>query len=339
MKKYIVKIISFALAWAVVMCILNFLLSSNYEYAYMMLKEMYECPENIDVLFLGSSHAFRTYDTDIADDMLGQKTYNAGSNGQLMATSYYLLKEISKTNRLKTVYFDTCFMIGQRTIPENEGALYFISDYMKWSDNKLEYLWEAGGMRSIANGILCTCRRNLKHINIIDNLRSKSLKAGDYSRLIFEHEIYRGDGFVYVDSEMEEDVDFAGKAEQYDLSAEIPLVDDAYEYLLKIIDFCGEQNIELVLVDQPMPNELLSKVRGYDHYVDFFSKLSKENHIAYMNFNLYKGYEKSLEDYYDENHLNGRGAQKYTRIFCDTVNELKNTDKTMEDFFYEKWIP
>lgn len=339
MKKYICKMISYILVWGIIMAGLNWLLSSNYEFSYMMMKEMYECPENIDVLFSGSSHAFRTYDTALADELLGEKTFNAGSNGQLLATSYYLLREVAARNQLKTVYLDTCFMIGQRTIPENEGSMYYISDYMKWSSNKIEYLWDAGGLRSFANGIFCTSRRNLRNINIIENIQSKSLAAGDYSNLTFEHEIYRGDGFVYVDAKLGDvdNVDFEEMAGRYDLTAAVPMVDDAYEYLIKIIDYCAENNIELVLVDQPMPDELITQVKGYDNYVSFLTKLSEEYNISYLNFNLYKGYEKSLDDYYDENHLNGSGAEKYTEIFCNTVKSLRNSDKTVDELFYKEY--
>lgn len=338
MKKYIRIIVSYILVWGIIMGCLNWLLSSNYEYTYMMLKELYQCPENIDVLFVGSSHAFRTYDTALADELLGEKTYNTGSNGQLLATSYYLIREVAERNQLKTVYLDTCFMISQRSIPENESSLYFVSDYMEWSWNKIQYLWDAGGMRSFANGIFCTSRRNLRNLNIVENIRSKNLAAGDYTNLTFDHEIYKGDGFVYVDAEMEEDVDFIEKAEQYDLTGDIPMVDDAYEYLIKIIEYCSENNIELVLVDQPMPDELITNVKSYDNYVAFMYELAEEYNIDYMNFNLCKGYEKSIDDYYDENHLNGRGAEKYTEFFCQTVNSLKKNEKTIDDLFYKDYL-
>lgn len=338
MKKYIGKIISCILAWAIIIGCLNWLLETNYEYSYMMMQEMYQCPENIDVLFLGSSHAFRTYDTAIADEILGKKTFNAGSNGQLLATSYYLLREAASRNKLETVYLDTVFMISARTIPENESSMYYISDYMEWSENKVDYLWETGGIRSFVNGVFCTCRRNLRNINIIKNIRSKSLSAGDYSNLTFGTESYKGEGFVYVDRKIDGEIDFEEKAGRYDLTPEIPMVDDAYEYLMKIIDYCNENDINLVLVDQPMPDELLSGVKGYKNYVAFLSRISQENGIGYMNFNLYKGYDKSLENYYDENHLNGSGAQKYTEIFCNTVNALENSDKTLDDFFYKEYF-
>lgn len=337
MKKLLIQILSFVLAWSVIIACFNWLFASNYAYSYMMMQEMYQCPENIDVLFLGSSHAYRSLDTALADEVLGKKTFNVGSDGQLFATSYYLLREVAEKNQLETVYLDTVFMISARSIPENESSLYTISDHMKWSWNKVEYLWETGGIRSFVNGVFCTCRRNLRNINVIKNIRSRKLAVGDYTELTNGMESYRGEGFVYMDMELEEGTDFKEKGERYDLTAEIPMVDDAYEYLIKIINYCQEKEIRLVLIDQPMPNELLSAVKGYDNYVSFLSGLSQEYGIDYMNFNLYKGYDKSLDDYYDENHLNGAGAEKYTEILCNTVNALDNTDKELDDFFYKEY--
>ena len=51
------------------------------------MNEMYDSKENIDIVFIGSSHVYRSYDPKLANRILGLRTYNVGSSGQNMMTS------------------------------------------------------------------------------------------------------------------------------------------------------------------------------------------------------------------------------------------------------------
>ena len=63
-----------------------------------------------------------SYDTMLADELLGQKTFNAGSSSQGMASSYYLLKEICEYHDIKEVYLEQLNAINEKRVQLIEQA-------------------------------------------------------------------------------------------------------------------------------------------------------------------------------------------------------------------------
>lgn len=318
MKRIVVKIVMLASICMSLVIIGGYLCTNcDGQYVYRMMNEMYSCEENIDIVFLGSSHIYRSCDTVLADSILNEKTFNAGSSSQGMNTSYYLLKEICKYNDVKEVYLDTYY--GLAKMEENDASVFIVTDYMKASANKTELLWNSGGAETLLNGYL-KFRRNNTNFHIIQNWRSRKSEISDYSSISYENEEYRGEGFVYSFEEADmKRLDF-GSCSNYNFNKGTPVSDYYYTYLLQIIKFCKDNNVKLTLIDQPMPKQNTDMVIGYDNYVQFFRRIATENGIEYWNFNLYKGdLGLQMSDYKDTNHLNGKGAEKYTEIICKLI--------------------
>lgn len=51
-------------------------------YTRLTMHEFYN-QENIDILFMGASHCYRGFDTNVTEEMLGCNTFNLGSSSQL----------------------------------------------------------------------------------------------------------------------------------------------------------------------------------------------------------------------------------------------------------------
>ncbi len=60
-------------------------------YTRIMMHEFYHSQENIDVLYLGSSHCYRSINPEISDKLFDKNTFNAGSSKQSFDASYALL--------------------------------------------------------------------------------------------------------------------------------------------------------------------------------------------------------------------------------------------------------
>ena len=104
--------------------------------------ELYNSEENIDVLFLGSSHSMRTINPEVADGVIGKHTFNAGTGAQYLEASYALLVEAGKSNDISDVYVELYYgQIGREIADRNNCAsTYIITDYMRPSLNKLKLL-------------------------------------------------------------------------------------------------------------------------------------------------------------------------------------------------------
>ena len=113
-------------------------------YTRLTLHEFYQVSdkgEKIDTLFLGSSHCFRAYDPQLFTELTGKTAFNLGSSSQNYDTSYYLLREAARYQELKTVYLDMHYKF--LFIDKEDRDLVqanIISDYMRWSLNKLQFL-------------------------------------------------------------------------------------------------------------------------------------------------------------------------------------------------------
>jgi len=88
------KIIFFFIAMFVLNEIFHYLLiNDRASYTRIMLHELYQQEENIDVLFLGSSHCFHSLNPEISDNIFQSNTFNAGTSLQPLDVSYALLRK------------------------------------------------------------------------------------------------------------------------------------------------------------------------------------------------------------------------------------------------------
>lgn len=86
---------------------LNYILVDDIRsYTRIMLHEMYHQEENIDVLFIGSSHCYRSLNPDVIDKIWNKNTFNGGTSSQCLDGSYAILNEVARENDLETVYLE-----------------------------------------------------------------------------------------------------------------------------------------------------------------------------------------------------------------------------------------
>ena len=147
----------FVLLTAALLAAADFLLVDDvHSYSRVMLQEMYADAGNIDTLFLGSSHCYRSVDPAAVDAALGTHSFNAGSSQQLPDGSYYMLREAAAENDLKTVYLEMFYTGYNESRSANVPmACYLLTDHMSAaSPNRYEYLWEMGGLAGFADLLL-----------------------------------------------------------------------------------------------------------------------------------------------------------------------------------------
>lgn len=121
MKTIIKRIVAIALAICLFIAGAEFwkyiLISDSTSYTRLMMHQLYNPEDNIDVLFVGSSHVYRAFIPKITDKEFGAYTFNAGSSGQFMDGSLAVIKEADKGNDIKHVflelYYDVVCQIRQ----------------------------------------------------------------------------------------------------------------------------------------------------------------------------------------------------------------------------------
>lgn len=319
--------------------VLNFALVDDVRsYTRVMLHEMYTQEENIDVLFIGSSHCYRTLNPGLIDNIWSKNTFNGGTSSQSLDGSYAILNEVAKNNDLETVYLEMFYvqMGGGYSNRTQLTSTYIIYDYLKPSINKYSYLLNAAPKENYIESFILA-RRNWKRIfekGYINNLIEKKLSEEYKSYQYIDNGIeeYLGKGYVANYDSIE-----GGYISDGDFSPTRALSEDDIKYIKKIKALCDKKGIRLVLFSAPMPDFRVCATGNYDSYVNELNQLASDLDFEYFDFNLCKSEFLSLAetDFYDDQHLNHLGADKFSRSFAKFFLE-NNYSACMYESYAEK---
>ncbi|MDO4219292.1 MAG: hypothetical protein Q4C78_04840 [Synergistaceae bacterium] len=308
----------------IIIFIINFYCVNDiHSYTRIMLNEMYN-DGYIDILFLGPSSTYLSFDISIIEKETGLNAFNAGTTSQNMQGSYYLLKEANESNGIRTVFLNVSYnnTLFHLTKPLKKQT-YLITDYLRnKSVNKWDYLYTAFGIEGILNEFLPFLHGSSFSPRDIKEHITGNYKNNSYKYVSYDNEAYYGQGFVYSFDVLDKNYVFDGKTNYIDPGNLIS--DFTLNYLFKIIEYCKKHNIELVLVIPPnLPDAALVAAQNFQRYVDAISKIAKDNNIELMNFSLAKKSVLTMEriDYKDHYHLNGLGAEKFSKCFCRIINK------------------
>ena len=298
--------------------------------------ELYE-QEEIETLFLGSSHVLCGYDPRILDEISGENTYLAATPVQKVDGSYYLLKEALKNNQIKKVYLDM-FYLQYRDIPAERGSIqmqwiYCITDNMKNNWNRIEFLLNASDCENYIEGFLPSARYGNY---LLDRKRIERVIKSKRSSEYINYEnvpsaFYKG---AYVipggvgNPEMIADLDNLEVAESI-------ISEYSLKYLNKIVELCKEEEIELVLVTTPFTDFSVQALGNYNTFYAYMKEYAKTNAIEYCDFNLCRPELLVMEkdDFVDYHHLSGKGAVKYSTVFAEMMASYDKMER--QELFYD----
>ena len=323
-----VKVFGVVLAIVLIGKLLRYILvDDSTSYTRIMLHELYSQDENIDVLFLGSSHVYRSIDTKIMDRMLNCNTFNAGTSSQRLDGSYTLLKEVCKYNDIKEVYLDMYYWVMQEPDDMDEMnpvETYIISDYMRPSLNKYTYIAESTNKETWPNGYILA-RREWEKIFDIESVkktidRKRSIDYKEFKYIENEDEYYAGKGYVASYALYKP---FEDSLEELKIM-EKGISDESSRYLSKIISICKRKGIRLTLISVPMTSQMLSHLEDYSEYERTIKSIAETNEIEYWDFNIMENARFEDEsDFKDKHHLNKNGAEKFSVLLAEHANNGK----------------
>ncbi len=303
-------------------------------YTRIMFHEMYE-QDNIDVLFVGSSHCYRSIIPEIMDAELGVNTFNAGTSSQQLDGSYMVIKEAERHNDIDHIYLELYYN-GAFSVYKNRSQMtqtYIISDYLKPSIDKIQYLLNASSKEHYINSFILA-RRNWSKIfeedyikNLIIRKASDDYKNYEYTYVTRETEWYSGKGYV-ANKQYVEDWNFFSNA-GYDKINLDNVSRDWLATLEDIIDFCDKRGISLTLISAPMSNYLLAGSENYDEYIALVKELVSDTDVEYYDFNLCRDeyFPNKSELFKDNDHLNCDGAEIFSHLLAAFINgEIQETE-------------
>lgn len=321
------KILGMAAAVAVLLVLLvkgcNYLVVDDANsYTRLTLHDLYESDEEIRTLFLGTSHCYRAYDPYLYEELTGECAFNLGSSSQNLDGSYYLLKEALKYQDIQKVYLDL-YHVFFFFNPDNRELVEsnIISDYMRPSLNKLEYIVKRSSSEHYTNGVFAF-RRDWQLLGDFGYVRENVAKKRqesyrNYDPVVYEDERYVGKGFAESEAVLDPaEYEWVPKSDPVDLSG-----DDSFarSYLERIVKLCEKEGIELVFLTAPSYEKHLETMDTYEAAHEYIASVAESFGIEYIDFNMDQELETDISDFMDPDHLNGVGAKKVTRRLAELV--------------------
>jgi hypothetical protein len=245
--------------------------------------------KDIDILFIGSSHAYRGFDVRIFNQY-GYKVFNLGSSAQTPIQSYILLKKnIDSLNPKLVVYevYPETFCIDGV-----ESALDLVSNMR---NNFLTFK-------------MVLTLNNLKLYNtyffsLFNDICHNKEKYSEPIRK--KNDTYIPGGYVQKDFMQLQTIDSLASLKMNDLQV---------NYFKKITKYLKNKKINYLLVQAPVTK---SKSKSFDSFNEYNQLMN--NYPNYINFNhLVKLNDKF--HFYDSNHLNQDGVIIFNNFFINNLN-------------------
>jgi len=269
-------------------------------------------PGSLDMVFLGSSHSYCTFDPARIDDALGVSSFQLGMPLQLPDTTYYTLREVYKTQHPRTVVVelywellatgydaeqaDTLFSFlhdpaleadfRENAVPLADKVIHLIPP-IRYQDDFLAY----------------------QNSQLLDSFaRHFGLVAAAEKQQGTEQ--YKDKGYAYCDYHMlpgkyGKDNQFIGVD-----GGNFQFSDNQKKYLEKIVELCREQGSRLIFVTAPIAPVSMSLITNYDAIHQAVSAFAARQNVPYLDFNLVNQQLNLLtnDNFRDDAHLNDSGV-------------------------------
>lgn len=279
---------------------------------------------SIDLLVVGSSHAYSSFDTAMLDEILDEKTYILASNSQTVTQAYYNIREALNYQKPNTILLEAYGIDGnpnwQWGDPESET---YDKDWKKESNIdgmrfglvKLEAIAAQYTVKNWPYAFLRIARshQNWKDISlIIDNWNFMTRQKNAFS-------CYRPSQTVMTEEVMQQYADMAQN------DREFAVCEENVTHFHKLAALCRENGIRLVLVMAPMYDGYIRKI-NYASWHETIRQLAEDENLEYIDCNMVYG-EIGLEARDFENafhgyiHLNAQGAAKVTEYVAERIKE------------------
>ena len=275
----------------------------------------------IDVLAVGNSDVGRGFSPITLWNNYGITSYNLGTSNQTMLLAYYVIKEATEYQDIKTVVLDMDATFVEKNAPEGEYRKLF--DNMRWGKTKIEALNETDlEIDNKLSYVFPLIRFHSRWNELEDNdfyITKKYNKSTAYKGMAMSSEVK-----PYVD-----------KKEYMKDTGEVARISEKNQlYIKKIVDLCREKNIELLWIEMPSATSW-SSARS-----KAVQELAKQYEIEFIDMNypipgLDFDWESDTAD--GGNHLNISGAEKVSNYVGKVLQEKYHLEDHRQDPKYASW--
>lgn len=298
---------------------------SKYKYA-----PFFEHADDIDVFFLGSSHAVNTeYPMELWKDY-GITSYNLAGDGNALATTYWVFENALDHATPKVVFVD-CFLLSNN----DKSTIKFEYVHTALDAFPLSYT-----KYRAAKDFTEDAQRD---IYVEENSKEVTGEKPSVISLLWDFSVYHSRWEELEESDFHKDktVQYGAEYRVKVAKAEKPLPDHgrslpddtlAMDYLERIIRECRDHNIQVILTYLPYPADDTAWEE-----VHSAQKIADSYNVDFINF-LDADIVNLETDCCDStSHLNPAGARKITRHIGEYLKQNCQLEDHRTDTDYSYW--
>ena len=320
--------------------ILNYLYWMEDDWCRVFWHNYYAQTENIDHIFLGSSHVYCGLNPEILDEKTQKNNFNMATPAQRLIESYYLLKEADRHNTIKKAYLELYYNPSTGNLGDYQNHISVLNgwkcmDHMKNSFYKLETLISINPSQYYLEAFFPYIRYR-EYIMDGDWIKEcvEYKTSENYKEYIFNDGLgtFRDKGYYYTNLEVQELSFIRDRKPE-----EMHLTEEAEKYLRKIILYCQERNISLTFFTVPVHDIQLIATENYDSYASQIKEIATEYDVPYYDFNMVREEYLPIQDrqyFMNVGHLNAKGAELYTNFFYEIVSKSPEDNRK---YFYDSY--
>ena len=287
-------------------------------------EELYALPPNsLDVVFIGSSHSYCTFEPDFFDRELGIVSHQMGMPLQHADGSYFTLLEVFNYQKPKIVVMELYWdMLDNEYEPSQLDSLFTAMDNEKLKARFMqEVLPLSVSVKSYLPFINYQRDFFMESSKEIKEFIEEKYGIVEEKEVATGEEYYDKKGYIYTDKQMLEG-EF-GPTNQYNGfdGKSWSMHPSQQKYLEKIIELCKENNSELIFVTAPVAITSFDRIKNYDFVHQIIADFSSKNAITYFDYNLINQSLDMLTDdnFQDDAHLNHSGVEIIGEHFIDIL--------------------
>ena len=327
MRKNALRVIAFLLILFIVLSRISSVLCFKYRDGISQLSTFYQLDDNtVDVLILGSSHAYVNFNNGTLWDEYGMASFNLGGSIQPMWNTYHYLVEAYKTQTPQLIVLDAYALTNSEEY--SDDARIIKNTYgLKWSKNKLDAIIASAPKENLWNYLL---EYRQFHTRYAD------LNRGDY--VLNEDILIDTSGKTHYREWKGQDLMNTSVPQTMPnvkgVTDKESIPEKQERYFRKIIELTKKNDTPLIVVVTPYTlSEKAQKI--YNRA----GEISEEYGIPFYNLNL-NIEEIGIDfqtDYSDFEHLNCEGSRKFSLYFGDYLKQNYNLSDRRGNSKYSSW--
>lgn len=296
--------------------------------------DFFEQDEDFDVLFMGTSHVMNAVYPMELWDHYGITSYNFGGHANLMATTYWVMKNALEFTTPRVVVIDCFSLSGDLKCSNIFSYVHLSLDAFPLNMTKIKAIWDL-----------------LDDPILNEAIENGTAHEGDEPRtkigLLWDYSVYHSRWTEIGQSDFEPSQTYEkgaesriavtrGNLDRISLEQKMESGTTGEQYLRRMIEDCQDRGIEVLLTYLPFPADERRQMEA--NYVYDIAEEYGVNYINFLDIDLIN-YKTDLYD--ASSHLNPSGARKVTDYLgeylisnYDISDQRNNEDYS---FWYEDY--